>query len=162
MKSYILSILTVSIIGGIVSSFLSHKDSGLRKRVNFIVGLICAIILISPIVRIAKNTVVLKDGIDSIFESLDISSTINNSNQIIIDTSVEKIESGLKATIVNKFKFNEDDVKVNLTTDTSDIEAIKIVKITITLANEASWYNEEKIKSFAEDLTECAIEIIKI
>ena len=73
-----------------------------------------------------------------------------------------RIESKVNNITQEEFKFNEDDVKVNLTTDTSDIEAIKIVKITITLANEASWYNEEKIKSFAEDLTECGIEIIKI
>lgn len=161
MKTYIISILTVSVISGIICSFLPHKNGGLKKHLNFIVGLICAIILISPIVKIAKNTVFLKEGIDSILESMNISSSIKDSNQVIIDTSIEKIENGIKSTVISKFKLKDSDVYVSLAVDKSDIEAIEITKIIITLQNEASWYSDDKIKDFVEELTECPVEIIK-
>ena len=161
MSIYISSILTASIIGGIISSLLPSREQRMKKHINFIIGLISAIIMITPIVNIASNAATFKDSVDSVINSLDVSTSLNESNQIIVSTSIENICNGIKSTVINKFNFKEDDVTVTAVTDTDDIENIKIVKITIILKNEASWYDENKIKSYIEEIIGCAVEIVR-
>ena len=162
MNTYISTILVSAVIGGIVSSFLPKSGEGIKKHINLIIGLICAIVLLTPIVKVAKNTTFLKDGIDSIIESLDISSTIDKSNEIIVETSIENICNGIKTSICDKYNFKNEDVSVSAVLDKKNIEKIKITKITVTLKNQATWQDEKDVQKYIESLAGCPTEIIKI
>ena len=161
MNAYISTILVSAVVGGIVSSFLPNRNDGAKRQINLIIGLICAIVLLTPIVKIAKNTAILKEGIDNIVDSLNISSSIDKSNEIIVETSIENVCNGIKASLINKFDFRDEDVSVSATLDTENIEKIIITKITIILKNQATWQDGEKVKDYAQNLVGCTIEIIK-
>ena len=160
MKAYIITIITISIVSGIISSLLS-SESKLRKHLNFISGLVCAIALLSPIVNIAKSTTVLTDSIENIIGSLDISESINNSNQIIIDEGTEQICKGIKEAIKSRFKFNDESIKIEATINDNNIEAIILERITITLLGDATWTDEKRVKEYIEDLVGCNVIVRK-
>lgn len=160
MKAYIITIITISIVSGIISSLLS-SESKLRKHINFISGLVCAIALLSPIVNIAKSTTVLTDSIENIIGSFDISESINNSNQIIIDEGTEQICKGIKEAVKSRFKFNDESIKIEATINDNNIEAIILERITITLLGDATWTDEKQVKEYIEDLVGCNVIIRK-
>ena len=160
MKAYIITIITISIVAGIISSLLS-SESKLRKHINFISGLICAISLLSPIVNIAKSTTVLTDSIESIIGSLDISESINSSNQIIIDEGTEQICKGIKEAVKSRFKFNDESIKIEATINDNNIEAIILERITITLLGDATWTDEKRVKEYIEELVGCNVIVRK-
>lgn len=161
MKEYMATIVLVSVIGSIIISMVSHKDAGLKKHISFVVGLVYAIVFISPIVSLAKNSEFFKENISNLFSELVTNDKIDKTNQIIVDTSVNKICDGIKEAIINKYNFNEDDVRVEAKINDKNLQAVTIDKIEITLLNDATWYDAEKIKSYVTDLVGCEVEIFK-
>ena len=160
MKAYIITIISVSVIAGIISFLFSTNSSVLKRHINFITGLICAIVFITPIASIAKNSLEIKDSVTSIISGISDNDT-SLSNKIIVQTSVEKICEGIKNTVINKFSFNENDVSVTATINDKNIEAITIDEIIITLSNDAIWYDDEKIKEYVTDITDCNVFIVR-
>ena len=90
MKLYVMTVITVSVLGGIVSAMLPKDNSGLKKQVNFGIGLICAIALLSPVVSIAKNAGALTGEIEKAINSLEVNDSISQGNKIIIESSSER------------------------------------------------------------------------
>lgn len=157
MNTYIITIITISIVGGIVSSLVAKE---LKKHVNFIVGLICAIVLLSPIVSFLNDSIIIKNGIYSLVDSLNLNENLSNRSQYIVNTSIETVSEGIKKEIINRFDFNENDVEVNLNAKQEN-GLTTIDSVTITLQNKASWYEESKVKEYAEELVGCKVIIKK-
>lgn len=159
MSSYVFTLLAVSVIGGIATSFIDEENSALKKRLNFVIGLLCAIALVSPIASALKNANQIKNTVNSMFESV----TEDNSeaNRLILEVGTEKITEGIKSSVVEKFKIQEDDVKVVLLLNKDNIEAVKITQITVSLFNKATWLDEYEIKKYIEELTGCTTKVIK-
>lgn len=162
MKKYISTIVLVSIIGGIVINMISQRDTGLKKYISFVVGLIYAIVFISPIVSIVQNTDVLRENISNMLSQVIDTDKIDKTNQIIVASSVDKICDGIKKAIINEYNFKEDSVQVSAIIDDKNLQAIVIDKIEITLLNEATWYDGDKVKSYVTDLVGCKVEVHKI
>lgn len=151
MKAYVSTLLIVSIIGGIVSSLCSSlKD--LKKYINYFVGLIAIICMISPLTSFVTNISSTKEQIKEYFNSLTSEEIINNSNDIIINSGVESIENGIKNAIIQRFSFEENEIIVNLSLDKTNIEAIKIKQINIILTGKASWSDVDSVKSYLESI----------
>ena len=161
MKGYIFTIIVVSVISGIISTMLSNNKNSLKKYVNFVAGLICMLALLSPIVSIASNMGAFSGSIENIISSLDFSSSVSTTNQIIVETGKEKIEQGIENAIITKYNFSQEDIDVNVIVNDKNIEAIILEKIKITLKNKASWTDEQQIKNYVESLVGCQVEIKK-
>lgn len=161
MKIYVITIITVSVVGGIISTLLSN-DSGIKKHVNFIVGLICAITLLSPVANIAKSASVLSDTVENAINKLDISESISQSNKIIIEEGTEQISKGILEALITKYKFTPENVQIDITVNNDRIDAITLEKITVTLKNEATWTDLSSIKQYLENLVGCEVVIKKI
>ena len=157
MKSYILAILTISVVGGIVNSLLPERGKTTKVYVNFIIGLISAILMISPIISSVKNISQLENSLEKYILGTEENAQDTGS---IINESKENIKKGIENQIISKFNFKEDDLEVLLDTKESETQMI-INKITVVLCNEATWYDEEKIISFLEETVGFSVEIVK-
>lgn len=152
MKKYIITVLAVAILGGIVTSLISNKRSSIKKNINFIVGLITAIVLITPIINLIGNITTIKNELIILVDNVTDSDKISSSNTIIINTTAERMEESIKKAVIKKYGFKDSDVSVKVVLDTENIEAIEITDVQITLKNEASWSDTELVKKYVEDL----------
>ena len=162
MEKYINSIITISVVGGIITTLLPEKSSNLKKYVTYLIGLICALTILSPITSIINNVSNIKNNINDFFNDTFSQEAIDSSNNIIIDTSIDKVSDGIKTTLVNKFKIDSKELDVNIEINNEDISSIKITSITIILRGNATWENENSIKEFLEGIVSCEIKIKKI
>lgn len=162
MKSYIITIITVSVISGIISAMLPEGNNSVKKQLNFITGLICAIALLTPVVTIAKNAAVISNNVEDFVSSFDVNSNISEGNKIIIESGTEQIAKGVKEALLNKYKFKEENVSVSVSANEEKIDAIFLEKITITLRNEATWTDGNNVKQYVEDLVGCPIQVVKL
>ena len=159
MNGYIIAIITISIVAGIGSSLVSTNDVRLKKHINFLTSLIFLIILIFPIKDAMDKVNDIKENIDSFVSS--ISSSVDYSNNLIINTSIDNICSGIEKALIDEFKFKEDDVEIKIEVNSKDVEAVQIEKLKIFLYNEATWCDEYKIKNYIENLVGCEVVIKK-
>ena len=159
MKAYILTIISVSIICGILSSLLSNNK--LKKYVNFIAGLICTIALLSPITAIATNTFKISGSITNFVNNLDVQENVNKSNQIIINKGTEQICQGIKNAVISKFNLSENHVTVKITINDENIDALILKEIIIVLSDSATWSDEIEIKKYVENLIGSKVTIKK-
>ena len=159
MTSYIFSIITISVVGGMVISFIDNENSALKKRVSFIVGIICAIILLSPIASTVSGISTVKNQITGIFDKVDKDS--DASNRLIISAGTEKISEGIEDSVCEKYSIPREEVDITLTLNSSDIEAIKIEQITVVLTGKSTWEDEYEIKEYVEGITGCKTRVIK-
>ena len=161
MSGYISSIITVTTVGGILVSLLSEKSSKLKKQLSFTVGLICALVFISPIVGVLNNSQMIKDSISNIVLSIENEHNIA-SNEIIVGTSLDRISQGVKSMIINKFELKEQDVEVRvfITDDSRDVIYIDYVEI--SLKNGAAWIDEKKIEDYVEEMSGCKAKILRL
>ncbi len=160
MNGYVIAIITISIVGGITSSLISTNDARLKKHLNFLTSLIFLIVLLSPIKNAVNKVNLLKENIDSFVSS--ISSNVDYSNKLIINSSIDNICSGIKNAITNEFKLKKDDIEIRIDVNSTNVEAVQIETIKIFLYNEATWYDESKIKDFVENLVGCEVTIKKV
>ena len=161
MNEYIYTVVTVTTIGGILISLLPEKSSKIKKQINFIVGLICTLVFISPIIGILSNSQAIKDNISSIVLSIDNVSS-SATNEIIVGTSLDKISQGIKKSIINKFNLNEQDADVRVFITDKSKEVIYIDYVEIILKNGATWTDDNKIKEYIEDLSGCKVKILRL
>lgn len=158
MKAYINTILTVSLVGGIINS-LAPTKSGIKKYVNYIVCIVCILCLISPFTSFLSNTKKFKDTISSFVENIFVIEDINNANSLIINSSKEKVSQGIKQVIIEKYNFDENEVIVDLVLNTEQIDAIKIERVCITLTGKASWSDAKAIKEYLNNLIGAEVEV---
>ena len=92
MGNYISTIITLSILGGVVVSLISEKSS-LKKHINMILSLICVIVLLSPITNLILNKEIFKASVNKFFDQALQSETIDNSNKIIVSNSIKSIRN---------------------------------------------------------------------
>ena len=162
MKGYIFTIIAVSVISGIISSMISGSKTNIKKYLNFVSGLICAISLLSPIVSIAKNIDSFSNSIEEMINELSNEGTVSEANKIILDAGKEQISEGIKKAIIAKYGFDESDINIAVCLNDKNIEAIILEKIEIYLKNKATWTDELIIKDYVEGLVGCQVEIIKL
>ena len=160
MNAYITSLITISIIGGLLSNLVSSFSS-IKKYVNYFIGLIAVICMLSPLISLVKNLSFAKEKINDFFDGIANEEIINNSNNLIITTGIDSVKNGIKNTIIEKFDFDENEVIVELETDQNDIEAIKITKVKVTLTGKASWSDVDKVKEYLIDIIGGEISVVR-
>lgn len=158
MSNYVITILTVAVSGGIINSLVS-KDSHLKKYINYIVSLVCVVCLISPIGSVISDLASIKQNINEYVDGIFVSDRIESSNSLIINTSKEKICQGIKETIIDKYKFNSDDIHVQLKLDESNVHALKIDKINVVLTGKASWSDVKTVEDFLKTTIGANVEV---
>ena len=151
MSAYITSLITISIIGGLVSNLVSSFKS-IKVYVNYFVGLVAVICMLSPLFSFLNNISSIKETLNDYFNSFASQDIIDNSNDIIINSGIDSIEKGIKNTLIEKYNFEEKEVIISIEADSSNIEAIRITKITVILTGKASWHDVDAVKEYLDNV----------
>lgn len=152
MKGYIYTVLALAIICGIISSIISEANQGTKKYVNFLMGIIMVITIMLPFKNLTYGISNIKDTVNNFFTNLDTQHLIDKSNTVIINSSKENICKGIKNSILSKYGFDENEVKVSLEIDKSEISAIKITAVYIALSGKAAWSDVNDVSKYMENL----------
>ncbi len=158
MNAFIKAILSLAVISGIANSILTSSGS-IKRYINYLISLIMIIVIFSPVFNVLSSFDKIKEYTNEFSHSIKTEEIINASNDLVITNTEEKICEGIKEIIISRFKFNENDVYVNLTCDKNNINSIQIKSINITLTNNASWADIDEVKQYLEDIIECEINI---
>ena len=151
MNKYIYTLLIISVISGLINSFISSFGS-IKKYVDYFIGLLIVVCLMSPIIDIVGNISSLKNNISEFVENLVSEDEINSSNEIIINAGVDAIKNGIKKEIADKFGLDEKEILIELDIDKGNIESIKIKQISIILTGKASWSDVDTVKDHLEKI----------
>lgn len=151
MASYITTLITISIIGGVISNLISSFN-GIKRYVNYFIGLIAVVCLLSPIVSFVSNISSFKTSINNFIDKFASQDIIDSSNDIIINSGAENIKGGIKKTLVEHFGLDEKEIIIELEIDKTNIEAIKINKITVILTGKASWNDVDAVKEYLNNV----------
>ena len=161
MRGYLNTILLLSIIIGIISSFISDINNGTKKYVNYLMGLIMVITILMPFRNIATGILNIKEYINDFLTSIKTEQIIDESNSVIINSSKENISNGLKNALISKFGFSEKDIYVIIDTDETEISAIKLIGVNIILTNNASWANVDEVQRYMENLVGVRVSVTR-
>ncbi len=145
MNDYVYSLLIISLIGGLLTSFLSSFGT-VKKYVEYFIGLLIVISFLFPILEVVKNTQETKNNITDFFNSIIQNEQANGTTDLIINSGKDAIIKGIKKEIINEFQLEERDIIVEIELDENNIEAIKITKITVTLTGKASWADVDSVQ----------------
>lgn len=160
MNKYLSTLILISLIGGIVNS-LTNSYGNLKKYINYFLSIMMVICMISPFTNALENMNNVKENISSFFNEISNNDTLNGKNEIIINTGTNAIINGIKNTLIEKFEFDEKDIIVELETNTTNLEAIKITKIKITLTGKASWSDVEMVEKYLKNIIGGDISVIR-
>lgn len=151
MKNFGITILASSLVGGIINSLVS-KNSKLKKYVLFVVTLVCTLTLISPISSILGDASKLRSSVENFFKGTYTQDKIDAANDLIISTSKQRIEKGIKDLIIQRYKFDSNEVDVDIILNEDEIDSINIEKIHVNISGKAAWSDLENIKRYLEDI----------
>lgn len=119
------------------------------------------ICMISPLIDVLENVSQIKENFSNFFEEITDSDSLNSKNEIIINTGTNALVKGIKNTLLEKYGFNEKEIIVELETDTTNIESIKITKINVILTGKASWSNVDSVKEYLEKIVGGDISVVR-
>ena len=151
MKNYVYTLVVIALIGGIISHLFSSFTK-VKKYINFFVGLVAIICMLSPLTSLLNGVTGAKNSLKEYFSNVVNQEAIDSSNQIILNTGVESIKNGVKNTIINKFKFEENEVIVDIDVEKTTSSTITISEIKVTLTGKASWSDVDTVKAYLEDI----------
>lgn len=160
MNNFLSGILVLAVISGIINSLVVSNNS-LKKYVNYILGLVMAISVFSPVFSILSSFDNIKEYIEDFSHSIRTEEIIDNSSSIIVSSCEENVCNGIKELVISKFGFKETDVYVSLVCDKSDISSIKIREINVVLTNEASWSDTDRVKEYLDKAVGCKINVTR-
>ena len=108
--------------------------------------------MLSPLTEVIGSASNLKDNIASFFDRITDDEALNGTNEIIVNTGIDAVKKGIKNTLIEKYGFDEKEIIVDIETDTTNIEAIKITKIKIILTGKASWSDVDSVKDYLKNI----------
>lgn len=161
MDAYVNTLLTVSVICGIVNSFLPSSKKSLKKYVGYVMGLVMALVILSPLASLVGGVGTIKENIKNFTDNLVIEEKTDNANKIIINATEKSICDKMKNMLISKYNFEETDVYVSLETEENASEAITVTKVVVTLTNKASWSDADRVKKYLENMLGCEISVSK-
>ena len=146
VKEYIFSLMIVSVCCG-VAGMLVPDNSSVNRYVQFIISLIVTVMILTPVSSVIG---VLPELIDmggelSLFAE-DVE-TMSHADRIIAET-VENISLEVREKLIDKFSVEPADIEIEC--DSSDIENVKIDKITVIYRDNNKFLMSDTIKYISE------------
>ena len=146
MKSYLLSILAVSLSESLILHLLPEKTS-LKKGVKFLSVLLLLSLLLSPLFS-------LKSGLAEFFsfDWLPDETALENGYEETRDDSLasyskDYLETLVKERLVSAFGLRESDLRVYVTMENEEPK-----KVLLLLSGKAIWQDSAKLETFVENL----------
>jgi predicted phosphodiesterase len=110
---------------------------------------------------VVNNISLIKESVSNFINSIYTEEISDKTNEIIINSTSEKICEKIKSQIIEKFGFEENDVYVSLDLSEENQQNIKINKINIILTHKASWSDTDKVSDYIKNLVGCDVYVTK-
>lgn len=159
MKSYIISIILVGIVGSFVTILSPEGEGGgLGKHTRLAVGLCLILVCITPIITLVQGLgdLDIKSLIPEIDaeESLEYESIFNSSYNA---AEVENLREGIVSILYDKFKIEPSDCYVKVSVAEGDAGNRRLERIYINLYGAAIWKDTGAIENYLSSLFGCEI-----
>lgn len=159
MKSYIISIICVGVIGSIISLIAPEGEGGgLGKHVRLAVGCVLVLTCVSP----------LGDLIEGL-RALDLSGLVPEVNEGAIEeyesifgnsyeaAELSSLKEGIAAMLEERYGVEREDCKVEVIADRNGSGELELKRIFITLYGSAIWKDTGEIERYFGRLFDCEI-----
>lgn len=146
MKTYLLSILAVSLTAAFLFHLLPERPS-LKRGLRFLLTLLLLSLLLSPLLG-AKGALAGFFAGDWILDTEELQSTYEEkSRSSLLSHSKAYLENLLKEKIVKEFSLSDEDISVRLLWEEDEPK-----KIFLVLSGKAIWQDSARMEAFAEEL----------
>ena len=157
MKTYIISIILVSVVGSIISVLSPDGEGGgLAKHTRLAVGLCLVLVCTTPIASFIRGLEAFdpEDYIPQLDgeESLEYESIFNSSYS---EAEVENLREGIKTILYEKFNVEPSECYVFVKISEGDVGERRLLRIFINLYGSAVWKDSGAIESYLSSLFRC-------
>ncbi|HAN21096.1 MAG: hypothetical protein A2Y15_04955 [Clostridiales bacterium GWF2_36_10] len=149
MKSYFLTLLIASVLGGIIAILVS--GSNFEKYIKYIAGLVCVVIILAPLKSFISAPFSLPDEYKDAAES---TVSTDEANEVIAFLTISELDTYIKGILFKKFGINVPSTDIKI--DWAD-NCLVINEITVFLDNEDGKYQTEVQKYLAEMIDESVL-----
>lgn len=146
MKDYFITLLTASVLGGIISILVS--GSNYEKYIKYIAGLVCVVIIIAPLKSFLSSPFTLPEEYTSKAES---AVSVTGADDVIASLTISELDTYIKDILFNEFgiKVPSTDIKIDWADD-----CMVINEITVYIDNTDGKYLNDVKEYLAETIDE--------
>ncbi len=162
MKSYLITVITVSICIGIYN-IISPSFGGIEKYSKMIGMLIVLCVIISPVKDLLN--ILDQNGLDSIKDSLiNSDDSIQDKygdifNEYLASFSIEEIKREIKELLLKEFDIPDNECEITVFSDQKDGNMM-LSKVQILLSGKSIFKNPYTIEEYFEKLLKCTCEVL--
>jgi len=148
MKEYFITLLTASVLGGIVAVLVS--GSSYEKYIKYITGLVCVVIIIAPLKSFISAPFSLPDEYISTAES---TVSVTGADEVIASLTISELDTYIKDILFSEFGINVPltDIKIDWVDD-----CLVINEIVVYLHSQDSKYLTD-VKEYLTDTIDKSI-----
>lgn len=123
MKDYFVTLLTASVLGGIIAILVS--GSSYEKYIKYIAGLVCVVIIIAPLKSFLSAPFTLPDEYKSVSET---TVSVTGADEVIASLTVSELDTYIKDILFHEFgiKVPFTDIKIDWADDCMVINEITV------------------------------------
>ena len=157
MREYIITLMTVSVVCGVISVLSPKEDMG--KYVSFVCG-ICALgIIVTPITELIKRAEEFPDILGDRLENYDEEFYENTFEESIVAGSVKQAESILKNDLSQELNLDQDSFDIALSVERSE-NSISVKRATVTIYPKGLTIDARSVIEYIEKNLGCSCMII--
>ena len=153
LKSYLVTAMLASLASSIV---IRISDPRHRSYIRYIAGLALLVLLAVPLTSIARDLTDSLSDIDPPSETQDIA----GNNREFVGELGRTMSGQIGDLIASRFQLPRETISVKLTLDLSDLSAISIYRIDVTVSGTVC--DVEAIDRYLSDSLNCEVSVIRI
>ncbi len=152
LKSYLLTAMLASLAASLL---IRITDEVYRKYVRLIAGLALLLLLVKPLFTLADA---VTDGLND-WERLPEATDDGGEQGAFIGEMGRTMSREVGDLIARRFGLSRDTVSVKLTLDLSDLSAISIYRIEVTVTSDC---DADLIREYLEESFDCSAEVVAV
>lgn len=146
--SYFGEIIVVIAVSGVL--YTAAPDGKTKRYVHFVISLCVLSATVFPLISLAEALPRQIAAIEYEAEREAAQST-DDITSVLVEASRAEIEQAITQMLCAKFDYEEDDIRVTLTLDASDVEEIRIIAIRVDVTR-VTTQTKARMKEYLEEM----------
>ncbi|MBQ8408789.1 MAG: hypothetical protein IJY39_07995 [Clostridia bacterium] len=158
MKEYIITVITVGLVGSVITTLTPEGEGGgIGRTVRFAVGLVLIAVCISPILSMIQG-----------LKELDLQNLIPRTESVtpeyesifegnFLSAELEQTESGIARMLSERFDIAEDEIRVSVSVTEEADGGRRLKRIFVTLYGSAIWKDTGAMEGYLQELFGCEV-----
>ncbi len=157
LKQYIYSLMVISVVGGVVTALTPSGKSEINKYVRFAVSVAAVFAMLAPFIGKTFSELDLDAWQIASGETQQTADSVLPEK--VLEEAKKRAEQNIQLVLQTKFSISEDGAGVFLILDTEDMQAVKIVRVEVSLYDARHNISRDKIKEYLEETLYCECEV---